>query len=114
MIRILSETSNGSSDITVKPLEKLHFRSTLGASFRHYDGIVEGATVQFTTLADGQVHCEVEVDAGLTGVLTEATETSRTSAFMAATESLDRLLFRAIHHSPGMGDIVQFPDRLAS
>ncbi len=114
MIQIVPGTASSNSGAVAPPEEKLYIKSTLGFTFRHFEGLVEAATVQFTGLAHERIHCEIEGDVGWSAVIVEATGTSRTAAFMQCMEQLDRRMHEASVQDTGRSGAQGSSDSIAA
>ena len=99
MIKIISKKSSVIGNEPVSPEERLYVSTTLGLSFRSFDGEVLGAIVRFEEQPSGEQRCVIEVETRVASIVTESSASSREIAFAGAAEVLDRRLFSVIYGS---------------
>lgn len=92
---------------SLSPLEELFIRTTIGATFRYFEGDILEASVHFRDSLEEDsagVICQVDVCThfGQVGIRSDAP--SRIQAFMRCAEQLDRRLTSALLEASRPGD----------
>lgn len=113
-LEILNEAGKGMLAKPLCPHEELYYPTVVGASLHRFEAQVLRARIRFMNRAGRDHLCWIEVETSGGLVTCEGGGSSRSAAFLEATEHLDRRLFESLYRNSGLDDSFGGPTRIAA